>query len=75
MQSIPVLSAPSVATNLPPERMIYAVTTREGRGFSLNEPDGAEQTFNLPVYVETSGTVTRLALTPFAVVGDRKAHV
>ena len=70
MQSIPVLSAPPATTNLPPERTIYAVTTREGRGFSLNGPDGAEQTFNLPVYVETSGTVTRLALTPFAVVGD-----
>ena len=70
MQSIPVLSAPAAVTNQSAERTIYAVTIREGRGFSLNGPDGAQQTFALPVYAETSGTITRVVLTPFAVAGD-----
>jgi len=30
----------------------------------------AEATFNPPVYTETSGTPTRIVLTPFAVAGD-----
>jgi hypothetical protein len=31
------------------------------------EPESA---FDLPVYAETSGTATRIVLTPFAVAGD-----
>ena len=31
---------------------------------------GSESAFDLPVYVETSGTPIRVALTPFAVAGD-----
>jgi hypothetical protein len=30
----------------------------------------SESTFDLPVYVETSGTSIRIILTPFAVAGD-----
>jgi len=33
----------------------------------LNQPWA---TFDLPVYVETSGTPIRIVLTPFAVAGD-----
>jgi hypothetical protein len=30
----------------------------------------SESAFDLPVYVETSGTPTRVVFTPFAVAGD-----
>ena len=30
----------------------------------------SEATFDLPVYIETSGTPIRIVLTPFAVAGD-----
>ena len=67
---IPVISYPEDATNLPPEPTAYAVTTQEGRGFSLYRPDEPKKAFDLPVYPETHGTATRLALTPFAIAGD-----
>jgi len=70
LQFIPVLSSPAAATNLPPEQTTYAVTTQEGRGFSLYRPGVSAETFDLPVYPESSGMVVRVALTPFAVTGD-----
>ena len=46
------------------------MVVRQGRGFVLHQPATAEQSFQLPVYVESAGTLPRVALTPFAVVGD-----
>jgi hypothetical protein len=70
MKPIPVMSDPDAATNLPTERTTYAVTTQEGRGFSLYRTNEPKEAFDLPVYPETYGTSIRLALTPFAVAGD-----
>lgn len=70
MKPIPVLPAPAALTNQPPEPSSYAVVTKEGRGFALFRPLESESTFDLPVYAETSGTPTRIVLTPFAVAGD-----
>ena len=70
MQAIPVLPTPVAATNLPPARASYSVLTKEGRAFTLYRSAAPEGKFDLPVYAETSGTATRLVLTPFAVAGD-----
>jgi hypothetical protein len=70
MKPIPVLPTQGALTNQPPGLPAYAVVTKEGRGFTLHRPMEAESDFDLPVYAETSGTATRIVLTPFAVVGD-----
>jgi len=70
MKPIPVLPTQGDITNLPPGLPAYAVVTKEGRGFTLYRPMESEATFDLPVYVETSGTPIRIVLTPFAVAGD-----
>jgi hypothetical protein len=70
LKPIPILPASDVVTNLPAEVKACAVSTNEGRGFTLYLPTESGKTFDLPVYVETSGTPTRAILTPFAVVGD-----
>jgi hypothetical protein len=70
MKPIPVLLTQGALTNQPSKPPAYAVVTREGRGFTLYRSMGSESAFELPVYVETSGTPTRVVLTPFAVAGD-----
>jgi len=70
MKPIPVLPTQGALTNQPPGLPAYAVVTKEGRGFTLYRPMESESTFDLPVYVETSGTPIRIVLTPFAVAGD-----
>ena len=70
MKPIPVLPTQGALTNQPPGLPAYAVVTKEGRGFTLYRPMESESTFDLPVYTETSGTPTRIVLTPFAVAGD-----
>jgi len=70
MKTIPVLPTQSDITNRPPELPAYAVVIKEGRGFTLYRLMESEANFDLPVYAETSGTPTRLVLTPFAVAGD-----
>ena len=70
MKPIPVLPTQSAVGDLPPESETYAVTSREGRGFTLHKPADPEATFDLPVYPETAGTPIRVVLTPFAVAGD-----
>ena len=70
MKPVLVLPTQNVHTNPPPELPAYAVVTREGRAFTLYRPTESEATFDLPVYPETSGTPTRIVLTPFAVAGD-----
>jgi len=70
MKPIPVLPTQGALTNQPFELPAYAVVTKDGRGFTLHRPMEAEATFNPPVYTETSGTPTRIVLTPFAVAGD-----
>jgi hypothetical protein len=68
MKPITVLS-PEAATNRSAELATYAVPVRDGKGFTLHQPEGWG-TYDLPVYPENGGTPTRLVLTPFAVVGD-----
>jgi hypothetical protein len=70
MKPIAVLPAQVAVTNLPPGPAAYAIVTKEERGFTLYRPPQPAATFDLPVYAETSGTPTRIALTPFAVAGD-----
>jgi len=70
MKPIAVLPMRSTVTNLPPELPAYGVVAKEGRGFTLYCRMESEATFDLPVYAETSGTPTRIMLTPFAVAGD-----
>ena len=70
MKSIAVLPTQVAVTNLPPGPVAYAVVTNEARGFTLYRLAQPAATFDLPVYAETSGTPTRIALTPFAVAGD-----
>jgi hypothetical protein len=67
---IPVLDQKLAGTNPPPQLPQYAVTANQGREFTLRRLAGPEETFQLPVYAETSGAFTRGVLTPFAVVGD-----
>jgi hypothetical protein len=70
MKPIAMLPTQVAVTNLPPGLAAYAVLTKEGRGFTLCRPPQAAATYDLPVYAETSGTPTRIVLTPFAVAGD-----
>jgi hypothetical protein len=70
MKPIATLPTQVAVTNLPPGLAAYAVLTKEGRGFTLCRPPQAAATYDLPVYAETSGTPTRIVLTPFAVAGD-----
>ena len=70
MKPIAVLPAQSAATNRPPALSAYAVVSKEAREFTLYWPRELKETFALPVYAETSGTPTRVLLTPFAVAGD-----
>jgi hypothetical protein len=70
MKPIPVLPTQDALTNQPPGLPPYAVVTKNGRGFTLYRPMEPESAFDLPVYAETSGTATRIVLTPFAVAGD-----
>jgi len=70
MKPIPVLITKGALTNHTPGLSAYAVVTKEGRGFTLYRPMESESTFDLPAYTETSGTPTRIVLTPFAVAGD-----
>jgi hypothetical protein len=65
-----VLDPKVVGTNQPPHTPPYAITTRPGREFTLYESINSGLAFQLPVYAESSGTFPRVALTPFAVVGD-----
>ena len=70
MKPIAVLPAQGAGSNLPPDLPSFAVVTNEGRAFTLYRPPKSEATFDFPVYPETSGTPTRIVLTPFAVAGD-----
>ena len=70
MKPIPVLPTQGALTNQPSGLPAYAVVTKNGRGFTLYRPMEPESAFDLPVYAETSGTPTRIMLTPFAVAGD-----
>lgn len=53
----------------PAESQVYVVQSAEGRSLTVHRPE-RENTVDLPVYLETSGTATRIALTPLAVAGD-----
>ncbi len=70
LKAIPVLPSQGALTNQPPDLSAYAVVIKEGRGFALYRPMEPGSAFDLPVYVETSGTPTRVLWTPFAVAGD-----
>ena len=70
MTPIPILSVSNGISNVPPASATYVVTNSDNRGFTLYQPIGTTETFDLPVYPETSGVPVRVALTPLAVAGD-----
>jgi hypothetical protein len=70
MKPIPVFAQNAFATNSPPGLAHYAVVSETGRDFTLYSQTEPPRALQLPVYRETSGTAKRVALTPFAVVGD-----
>jgi hypothetical protein len=70
MQSIPVFEGTAFATNPPTHLTNYAILSASGREFTLHPQVEALEPFQLPVYPESSGTLTHVALTPLAVVGD-----
>lgn len=70
LKPIPVFSGTPEATNAPIRPIPHAVAATNSGRFTLYAPGGSAKTIGLPVYVEHSGTPTRVALTPLAVVGD-----
>ena len=70
MTSIPVFEAAMIVTNPPPHLTNYAVISESGREFTLHPQAERFGAFQLPAYPESSGTIVRVALTPFAAVGD-----
>jgi hypothetical protein len=70
MKRIPVVPALPVDTNQLIEVSKNTLLVREGRGFTMYRGTTYEQTYDLPVYRQTSGTPMRIALTPFAAAGD-----
>ena len=64
---IPILQSIEPGTNPPPSLPLFAVVSKQGREFTLCHPGAQDETFELPVYRENSGTAARLGLTPFAV--------
>jgi len=70
MRPIPVFEARALATNRPTALTNYAIVADSGREFTLHPQAVPLGAFPLPVYPENSGTVTRIALTPLAVIGD-----
>lgn len=69
LRPVQVITLTNREANPPPGSQTYAIQGTEGRTLTLHLPDG-ENTVDLPVYLETSGTATRIALTPLAVAGD-----
>jgi hypothetical protein len=70
MNPIPVFAARALGPNPPPKLTDYAVLAESGRAFTLCPQAEAIDPLPLPVYPERSGTAVRVALTPFAAVGD-----
>ncbi|GEM_PF-925149 len=70
MKPIPVLDCGSAITNSLPWFACYPFKAEGGPGFKLHRMNGAESIYELPVYLESFGTPTRVVLTPFAVLGD-----
>jgi hypothetical protein len=70
MRPLPVFEARALGTNPPPNLTNYAVLAESGRAFTLQPQAKPVAPLPLPVYPEASGTAVRVALTPFAVVGD-----
>jgi hypothetical protein len=70
LNPIPVYDAGVLATNSPGPATRYAILSPSGREFTLYAPADPPEAFQLPVYSEGSGTIKRVALTPFAAVGD-----
>lgn len=67
---IQVFESQTAVPDPPPILAGYAVSSKEGRTFTLYWPATPAESFDLPVYPETNGTAVKVALTPLAVVGD-----
>jgi hypothetical protein len=70
MTAIPVRAAPFIGTDARPDRGPWAVMTRDNKSFDFYTHAGAADSFDLPVFRESSNLPTRVVLTPFAVAGD-----
>jgi hypothetical protein len=70
MNPLPVFGAKAF-TNAPPTHLTnYVLMSGSGREFTLHPQAEPMEPFQLPAYPESSGTLTHVALTPVAVVGD-----
>jgi hypothetical protein len=69
LRPIPVFDA-TASNSLASAGTQYAVAAPDNRSFTLYQQDGTSETFDLPIYQQSYGTITRVALTPVAVVGD-----
>jgi hypothetical protein len=70
MKPIPIVGANAGMTNAPVPDSAYAVTGVVSRTFTLYQQGGRAETFDLPIFQESSGTAIRAAFTPLAVAGD-----
>ncbi|MHB8520972.1 MAG: hypothetical protein ACYDH9_09445 [Limisphaerales bacterium] len=67
---IPTGESISAITNAAPGLVTYAIIAKGGHEFTLYRAGQADGTYALPVYLESGGTVVRVAVTPLAVAGD-----
>jgi alpha-D-ribose 1-methylphosphonate 5-phosphate C-P lyase len=69
-RAIPTGESLSFVANAGPGFSTFATVTNGSRDFTIYRPGREESIYALPVYEDRSSTGVRLALTPFAVVGD-----
>lgn len=70
LHRIPTGESLSAISNAVPGLATYAIIAKGGHEFTLYRAGQVDGTYALPVYLESGGTVMRVALTPFAVAGD-----
>jgi len=70
LRPIPIFPAEPGPTNALARPIPHAVAAPDSRSFTLYQDSGRGRSIGLPLYVEHSGTATRVALTPLAVGGD-----
>jgi len=61
---------PQTTTGTDASDGLYALVSEDGRKFSLVRDGKIEGPHELPVYLRTSGTRAKIALTPVTIVGD-----
>jgi hypothetical protein len=70
LSPVPVYEAQSFWSGNTLDSSNFAILAQSGRHFTWTTLGKEPQTFDLPVYSESTATLKRIGLTPFAVVGD-----